>query len=172
MPLLPHCLPSPARQEGALKWLAAAALAASAAASQAQDLARTGALFDELSAMDARLFDAAFVACDAAAFTALFSDDVEFYHDKTGASFGDAARTLKSCPRDNGVTRTLVPGSLEVYPMQGYGAVQMGRHVFRRAGEPGAEEAKFVHLWKREGAGWRLARVLSFDHRPAAAPSK
>jgi hypothetical protein len=30
------------------------------------------------------------------------------------------------------------------------------------------EEAKFVHLWKREASGWRLARVLSFDHRPAA----
>ena len=149
------------------KWLAAMLLATSAAASPAQDSARSGPLHDELAAMDARLFDAAFVACDGAAFKALFSDDAEFYHDKTGASFGDAARTLKSCPRDSGVTRTLVPGSLEVYPMQGYGAVQMGRHVFRRAGEPGAEEARFVHLWKREGAGWRLTRVLSFDHRPA-----
>jgi hypothetical protein len=60
--------------------------------------------------------------------------------DKAGASFGDAARTLKSCPRDNGVTRTLVPGSLEAYPMKDCGAVQIGRHVFKRAGEPGAEK--------------------------------
>jgi hypothetical protein len=52
--------------------------------------------------------------------------------------------------------------------MHGYGAVQMGRHVFARKGEPGSEEAKFVHLWKREAGGWRLARVLSFDHRPEA----
>ncbi|MCE4558093.1 nuclear transport factor 2 family protein [Roseateles cellulosilyticus] len=140
-------------------------LAMLATASWGQDLARSGPLFDELAGMDARLFDAAFVTCDAAAFKALFSDDAEFYHDKTGASFGDAVRTLKSCPRDNGVTRTLVAGSLEVYPINDYGAVQLGRHVFRRAGEPGAEEAKFVHLWKREGTGWRLARVLSFDHR-------
>lgn len=149
--------------------LAAIVMAMLAGASQAQDIARSGPLYDELAAMDAKLFDAAFVACDGSAFKALFSDDAEFYHDKTGASFGDAARTLKSCPRDNGVSRTLVPGSLEVYPMQGYGAVQMGRHVFRRAGEPGAEEAKFVHLWKREGTGWRLTRVLSFDHRQQAA---
>lgn len=148
---------------------AAALLGLTAGASVAQDgNARSGPLHDELAAMDARLFQVAFVTCDGAAFRALFTEDAEFYHDKTGASVGDAARTLKSCPRDNGVTRTLVPGSLEVYPMQGYGAVQMGRHVFARAGEPGSEEARFVHLWKRDATGWRLARVLSFDHRPAA----
>ena len=135
----------------------------------AQDTARSGPLHDELASMDAALFEAAFVTCDAGKFRALFSEDAEFYHDKTGASFGEAVKAMKSCPRDNGVMRTLVPGSLEVYPMQGYGAVQMGRHVFARKGEPGSEEAKFVHLWKREAGGWRLARVLSFDHRPAAA---
>ncbi|WP_441005136.1 DUF4440 domain-containing protein [Novilysobacter viscosus] len=74
---------------------------------------------------------------------------------------------MKSCPRDNGVTRTLVPGSLEVYTLQGYGAIQIGQHTFARAGEPGSEVAQFVHLWKREGDTWKLARVLSFDHRPS-----
>ena len=133
----------------------------------AQDSARSGPLFDELARMDNELFAAAFVTCSSAKFRALFTDDAEFYHDRTGPSYGDAARTLKSCPRDNGVTRTLVPGSLEAYPMQGYGAIQIGRHIFTRAGEPGSEAAQFVHLWKREGGTWLLARVLSFDHRPA-----
>lgn len=168
-----HPLPSASRPDaprGRLRTgLAAALLLLGAGASLAQAPTQAGPLHDELAAMDARLFQAAFVTCDAAAFRALFTEDAEFYHDKTGASFGDAVRTLKSCPRDNGVTRTLVPGSLEVYPMQGYGAVQIGRHVFARAGEPGSEEARFVHLWKREATGWRLARVLSFDHRPAVA---
>lgn len=159
---------SPPRQ--LLAGLCLAALSALALPSFAQDPARSGPLFDDLAGMDAALFDAAFVTCDAARFRALFTDDAEFYHDKTGASVGEAVKVMKSCPRDQGVTRTLVPGSLEVYPMQGYGAVQIGRHVFARKGEPGAEEAKFVHLWKREGQGWRLARVLSFDHRPAKAP--
>ncbi len=136
----------------------------------AQDPARAGPLFDELARLDAELFDAAFVACDALRFKALFTEDAEFFHDKTGHSVGEAVRTLRSCPRDNGVTRTLVAGSLEVYPLQGYGAIQMGRHTFAKRGEPGVEEAKFVHVWKREGTQWRLARVLSFDHRPQAAP--
>jgi hypothetical protein len=117
--------------------------------------------------MDKVLFDAAFVDCDAARFRALFTDDAEFYHDRTGLAVGEAARTMSSCPRDNGVTRTLVPGSLEVYPMKGYGAIQIGRHVFARKGEPGSEVAKFVHLWKLDDGVWRLARVLSFDHKPS-----
>lgn len=146
---------------------AAALLAALSPVGSAQDFARSGPLYDELARMDSALFEAAFVTCDADKFKAIFTEDAEFYHDRTGASYGDAVRTLKSCPRDNGVTRTLVPGSLEVYPMQSYGAIQIGRHTFARAGEAGSEVAQFVHLWKREGDAWRLARVLSFDHRPS-----
>ena len=133
-----------------------------------QDTTRSGPLFDELARMDTQLFDAAFVSCDADKFRAIFTADAEFYHDRTGAEVGEAVRTLKSCPRDNGVTRTLVAGSLEVYPMKDYGAIQIGRHVFARKGEPGSEVAKFVHLWKQENGAWRLARVLSFDHRPSS----
>jgi Domain of unknown function (DUF4440) len=166
IPTRPYAAGSRVRSRQLLAGLFSAALALPCLA---QDAARLGPLYDELAGMDAALFEAAFVSCDAGKFRALFTEDAEFYHDKTGASFGEAVKVMKSCPRDNGVTRTLVPGSLEVYPMQGYGAVQMGRHVFAKKGEPGSEEAKFVHLWKREAGGWRLARVLSFDHRPSAA---
>ena len=133
----------------------------------AQDPVRSGSLYDELARMESALFEAAFITCDADKFRAIFTDDAEFYHDRTGASYGNDVRTLKSCPRDNGVTRTLVLGSLEVYPMQGYGAIQVGQHTFAKAGESGSEVAQFVHLWKREGTAWKLARVLSFDHRPS-----
>ena len=146
--------------------LAVTFAATQAPACLAQDSSRSGQLYDELARMDSMLFEAAFVTCDAGKFKAIFTPDAEFYHDRTGASFGDAVRTLKSCPRDNGVKRTLVPGSLQVYPMQGYGAIQTGRHTFTKAGEPGAEVAQFVHLWKREGSTWKLARVLSYDHKP------
>lgn len=145
----------------------AALLAVIAQVCFAQDSVRSGPLYDELARMDSALFEAAFITCDVDKFRAIFTEDAEFYHDRTGASYGNDVRTLKSCPRDNGVTRTLVPGSLEVYPMQGYGAIQIGRHTFARAGEPGSEVAQFVHLWKREGDTWKLARVLSFDHRPS-----
>lgn len=129
--------------------------------------AHSGPLFDELARMDKELFDAAFVTCDQEKFHSLFTEDAEFYHDRTGAAYGEAVRTLKGCPRDDGVTRMLVPGSLEVYPINSYGAVQIGRHLFAREGEQGSEAAKFVHLWQKKDGAWRLARVLSFDHRPA-----
>ena len=150
----------------------AALFALSTTSVEAQDSSIKGVLFDQLARMDQELFEAAFVTCNASQFRAIFTEDAEFYHDKTGASVGEDVRTLKSCPRDNGVTRTLVPGSLEVYPMQGYGAIQIGRHVFARKGEPGSEEAKFVHLWKQEKGFWRLARVLSFDHRQSPIEKK
>ena len=151
---------------------AAACVALCATSVAAQDATQGGPLFAELASMDKELFDAAFETCNADRFRALFTEDAEFYHDRTGASVGEAARTLKSCPRESGVTRTLVPGSLEVYPMQGYGAIQIGRHVFARKGEPGSEQARFVHLWKQENGVWRLARVLSFDHRPSTQVQK
>lgn len=118
-----------------------ALVAATAPGRFAQDTVRSGQLYDELARMDTALFDAAFISCSADKFRAIFTEDAEFYHDRTGASYGESVRTLKSCPRDTGVTRTLVPGSLEVYPMQGYGAIQMGRHTFARAGESGSEVA-------------------------------
>ena len=132
----------------------------------AQETPRSDRLYEELAQMDRELFDAAFVKCDQAKFSSLFTDDAEFYHDRTGATYGDDVKQLRSCPRDDGVTRTLVPGSLEVYPIKEFGAIQMGRHTFTREGEPGVEIAKFVHLWKLIEGKWRLARVMSFDHRP------
>lgn len=120
-------------------------------------------LFDELAQMDQRRFQAAFVDCDQEAFAALFTEDAELYHDRAGASFGKEATRLHSCPRDNGIRRILVPGSLKVYPMKDYGAVQTGEHWFVEEGAETSMRALFVHLWRRTEDGWRLARVLSFD---------
>jgi hypothetical protein len=139
-------------------------LAASAAG--AGDDSRSGPLYDALAAMDRELFDAAFVTCDGVKFTSLFTEDAEFYHDRDGAMTGKQVTELRSCPRNEGVTRTLVEGSLEVYPIKDFGAVQTGRHMFTKRGEEGTGIAKFVHLWRFSDGQWRLARVLSFDHRP------
>lgn len=144
-----------------------ALLVAGCSTQKAREPAPASALFNELARMDKELFDVAFVTCDESKFRSLFTEDAEFYHDRTGAAYGEAVRTLKSCPRDNGVRRTLVPNSLEVYPIDGYGAIQIGRHLFTREGEKGSEVAKFVHLWQKKDGAWRLARVLSFDHRPS-----
>jgi hypothetical protein len=135
---------------------------------------RSGALFDELARMDSVLFDASFASCNAAQANAIFTDDVEFYHDQTGLSVGEQVREntrrlTASCPGTRGVTRTLVPGSLRVYPIENYGAVQMGTHRFDERGAPTSTLARFVNVWRLQDGTWRLARVLSLDHQSVDA---
>lgn len=138
---------------------------AGAASADGADSARSGALYDTLAEMDRHVFDVAFVDCDPERFRALFTDDAEFYHDLAGPTYGQDVWTLKGCPRDDGVRRVLVPGSLAVYPMKDYGAVQMGEHWFVEEGAATSTLARFVHLWRLEDGQWRIARVLSFDHQ-------
>ncbi len=131
----------------------------------------SGPLFDALARMDSVLFDASFTSCDATKANAIFTDDVEFYHDQTGFAAGEQVREntrrlTASCPRNHGVTRTVIPGSLRIYPIQGYGAVQMGVHRFDERGASSSTLTRFVHLWRLENGTWRLARVLSLDHHP------
>ena len=140
----------------------------------AGDPVTSGPLFDELARMDSILFDASFVACSAEVTNSIFTEDVESYHDQTGLASGEqvrenTARLTDSCPGEQGVTRTLVPGSLEVYPLRDYGAIQMGVHRFDERGASKRTVAKFVHVWRNTTGAWRLARVLSFDHREKPA---
>lgn len=135
-----------------------------------------GALFDELARMDSELFEASFVTCDAAKANAIFAEDVEFYHDKDGLSSGEEVREntrrlTASCPGKNGVTRTVVPGSLRVYPIEGYGAAQVGMHRFDERGVATSTLARFVSVWRMQDGKWRLARVLSLDHQSVRAES-
>ena len=148
--------------------------------SDTADGSTSGPLFDALARMDSILFDASFGSCDAAKANAIFATDVEFYHDQTGVAAGqqvreNTRRLTAACPRGRGITRSVVPGSLRVYPVAGYGAVQMGTHRFDERGAPASTLTRFVHVWHFENAEWRLARVLSLDHHtvpPLQPPSE
>lgn len=133
-----------------------------------QDLSRAGALFDELAKLDAELFDAAFISCDPKKFAQLFTDDAEFYHDLAGAKFGPEVRTLGPCPKDKGLSRLLNRGSVQVFAVEGYGAIQTGEHSFVQHGSKTIEVAHFVHLWRKTANGWKMARILSFGHQQVA----
>jgi len=67
--------------------------------------------------------------------------------------------------------RQLVPGTLAVYTLNNYGAVETGRHDFYALedGRPErkTESAQFLHIWKNEDGQWKLTRVVSFDHKLA-----
>lgn len=123
-----------------------------------------------ITTLDKELFDA-YNTCDLEKFGSLIDENVEFYHDKTGLAVG--RKPLVEAIKNNicgKVTRELVPGSLEVYPIHGYGAVEIGIHRFYHPGtvDHGAVgEAKFVHLWQYKDGAWRVSRVISYDHETA-----
>jgi len=125
-------------------------------------------LFRAVALQDAALFDA-YNRCDLEKFAAFFADDVEFYHDHGGVTRGSKALTESVKKNICGkTTRELVPESLEVYPMDNYGAVEIGVHRFHHpaaADEP-VGEGRFVHLWQydKSNGTWKVTRVLSFDH--------
>lgn len=165
------------RLEGRRDADAAGGLAGGAAggAGSPVDSSRAGPLYDALARQDSLLFDASYVRCDTARVYALLTDDVEFYHDVTGAHRGatvraDFARLARNCPRTRGIRREVVAGSLHVYPIHGFGAVQTGVHRFVEQGAPGATEARFVHVWRQDGDAWRATRILSLDHHAVARP--
>jgi hypothetical protein len=53
----------------------------------AQCTAANDTLFETVQSLDTQLFDA-YNHCDLATMSSLVSDDLEFYHDKTGLSVG------------------------------------------------------------------------------------
>lgn len=127
-----------------------------------------------IASLDAALFDS-YNHCDLEKFATFFADDVEFYHDQGGVTIGKEKLTDSIRKNICGkVTRELVAGSLQVYYMKGYGAVEMGVHRFHHPGHDDTEplgEGKFVHLWQYKDGAWRITRVISYDHHAVAKGS-
>jgi hypothetical protein len=138
----------------ALLFLFLFGLAPSSARSQSS--APPDPLFQTIHSLDTKLFDA-YNHCDLTTLASLVAEDLEFYHDKTGLargrqSFIDSIRN-NICGK---VTRELVPGTLQVYPLAHYGAVEIGTHRFhhpRRDDQVG--EAQFVTLWQTKATPGR-----------------
>jgi uncharacterized protein (TIGR02246 family) len=124
-----------------------------------------------ITALDAALFDA-YNRCDLEKFASFFVDDVEFYHDQGGVTLGREKLTESVKKNICGkTTRELVPGTLQVYYMKGYGAIEMGVHRFHHPGHEDTEgvgEGRFIHLWRYQDGAWKITRVMSYDHHAAA----
>jgi hypothetical protein len=63
------------------------------------------------------------------------------------------------------VERELLPQTLEVYPLKGFGAVEIGIHRFHHPGDPeNVGDAKFIMLWQDKDGFWKVTRVISYKH--------
>ena len=133
---------------------------------RSQAVSQPDPLFLTIKALDAKLFSA-YNQCDLTTLGDMVSDDLEFYHDQTGLSVGKAvflaAVKQNICGK---VNRDLLPQTLEVYPLKGFGAVEIGIHRFHhpRHPEEGIGDAKFVHVWQNKDGIWKVTRVISYEH--------
>lgn len=126
-------------------------------------------LYQAIAHMDSVMFDA-FNAQDIEKLKTTFSENLEFYHDKGGLSgYEQTMNNFKSLFEKNqytGLRRDLVRGSLEVYPIKDYGAVEICLHRFCHF-ENGRDDCgvfKNVMVWQNTGGIWKVTRVISYDH--------
>jgi ketosteroid isomerase-like protein len=120
-------------------------------------------LYNDIIKMD-HIYFTAYNTCDIKTQASLYDDDIEFFHDK-GGLLTDKTALLKALKENicNKVTRTLIKGSVEVYPIKGYGAIQVGYHKFYNKLEPNAKStpSKFIVVWKKENENWKMTKVIS-----------
>lgn len=127
-------------------------------------------LFDIIMHMDSVLFNA-LNSKDIETLKATFSDSLEFYHDKDGLQgYAKTIENSKSMFENKNLVdlrRDLVPGSMEVYPIKNYGAIQTGSHTFCHTenGKLDCGTFKFVQVWQNKNGIWKLARVMSYGHK-------
>lgn len=120
-------------------------------------------LTEAIKAMDQKYFEA-YNNCDMETQADIYDEDLEFYHDSGGLST-DKEALLQSI-KDNicgKVSRELVEGSIQVSPVPGFGAVEIGKHIFinHMEGDSRSAPSTFVVVWKDTPNGWKIHRVIS-----------
>jgi hypothetical protein len=124
------------------------------------------ALYDTIMRLDSSFFHA-YNTCNTnlEQYAAFFLEDIEFYHDKGGlaTSKADIVEGTRKyvCGK---VTRQLVKGSTEVYPVADFGAIEIGYHTFWNHAEANSKPSRpgrFVIAWQRNPDGWKIKRVIS-----------
>jgi hypothetical protein len=120
-------------------------------------------LYCTIAKMDSTFF-AAYNACDMKKQSEIYADSLEFYHDK-GGLMTSKQQILDGTERNicGKVTRELIKGSIEVYPIKDFGAVEIGLHKFYNNQEPDAisKASKFIIMWKYTNQEWRITKVIS-----------
>lgn len=130
----------------------------------------SSALRQEILAADRQLFDA-YNRCNIAEFSRSLSPDLEFFHDTTGLKGHDwnVDALEKRCAETTKYHRTLDEQTVQIFPVPGYGAMEIGTHRFYEKRADGSERLDatpgFANVWKQTTDGWKLTRVLSYGHR-------
>ena len=140
---------------------------ASIAQNEKKEAISENELFNKIATLDSLLFTA-YNSKNLGLMKTYFTKDLEWYQDNGGLiDFEQVFINFQSIfNRDYELKRNLVKESLEVHPIQGYGAIEIGKHQFKHF-ENGKLEVgtfKFLMIWKKENGNWKISRVISYDH--------
>lgn len=103
-----------------------------------------------------------------------FTADLELIHDTGGVTNYQQTKDnfAKMFGNVSNITRTLVEGTLEVYPIKDYGAIEVGAHRFCHT-ENGKEARGVIQVRHRLAQGWRQVEDLaSYQRRTLADPAQ
>lgn len=136
-------------------------------AQKTEEVESSNDLYKKVYELDSLVFDA-FNKRDTTSFNKYFSQELEFYHDQGGLTgYNETVGFLYSLiNKRSDLKRTLMKDKLEVYPVPGYGAMEIGEHRFSHTenGKQVDGTFKFLHLWKQENNNWKITRVMSYGH--------
>lgn len=124
-------------------------------------------LYNKIEELDSLLFNA-YNHQQLVIMKSYFTKDLEWYQDNGGLlNFETVFTNFQSIfDRKEKLSRELVKGTLEVVPIKGFGAIEIGQHRFKHI-ENGKLEVgtfRFLMIWKNENGDWKISRVVSFDH--------
>lgn len=130
-------------------------------------VSKESSLYYKIAELDSALF-AAYNSKNLPLMKTYFTKDLEWYQDNGGLiGFEKVFANFQSIfNRDYTLTRSLIKESLEVHPIEGYGAIEVGSHQFKHI-ENGKLEVgtfKFLMIWKNDNGNWKISRVISYNH--------
>ena len=144
----------------------------SISAKATEPAAPSSELYKTIAALDQQLFDA-FNACDTAKMRSLLEPDVEFYQDNDFTTYSRdqlEPSFRERCGTENvsKLRREIIPGTLIVYVLKDYGALQMARQNFfvMDRGKRGklAASPNLIHVWRNDHGHWAISRIISYGH--------
>lgn len=125
--------------------------------------AQSTELYQTIVKLDSTFFHA-YNTCDLPTQEAFYSHSIEFFHDRTGLETSKK-KIMESIQKNicGKVTRELIKGSIEVSPIPGYGAVELGMHQFHNNQEKNAtpHPSRFIILWRNNNDKWTITKVIS-----------
>lgn len=122
-------------------------------------------LYHKIVALDSAFF-AAYNTCETnlETYASFYDENIEFYHDN-GGFMNSKAKIVEGTKEHvcGKVTRELVKGSIEVYPIKDFGAIEFGLHQFHNSEEPNSKPkvGRFTIIWKNTNSNWKIVKVIS-----------